>query len=31
MSGVTIPNTANYRHRVFEQVIPLRNQIWNPL
>ena len=30
MTGVTIPNTANYRHRVFEQVIPLRNQIWNP-
>jgi hypothetical protein len=26
----TIPGTANYRHRVFEQVIPLRNQVWNP-
>jgi type IV pilus assembly protein PilW len=30
MAGVTIPGTANYRHRVFEQVIPLRNQVWNP-
>jgi type IV pilus assembly protein PilW len=30
MTGVTIPGTANYRHRVFEQVIPLRNQVWNP-
>jgi type IV pilus assembly protein PilW len=28
--SVTIPGTANYRYRVFEQVIPLRNQIWNP-
>lgn len=25
-----LPGTANYRYRVFEQVIPLRNQIWNP-
>ena len=30
MAAVTIPGTANYRHRVFEQVIPLRNQVWNP-
>jgi hypothetical protein len=30
LADVTIPGTANYRHRVFEQVIPLRNQIWNP-
>ena len=30
MAGVTIPGTANFRHRVFEQVIPLRNQVWNP-
>jgi type IV pilus assembly protein PilW len=30
MTDVTIPDTANYRHRVFEQVIPLRNQVWNP-
>ena len=30
ITGVTIPGTANYRHRVFEQVIPLRNQVWNP-
>lgn len=27
--AVTIPGTANYRYRVFEQVIPLTNQIWN--
>ena len=27
--AVVIPGTANYRHRVFEQVIPLTNQIWN--
>ena len=27
---VTLPGTANYRYRVFEQVVPLRNQIWNP-
>ena len=30
MAAVTIPGTANYRYRVFEQVIPLRNQVWNP-
>ena len=30
MPGVTIAGTQNYRYRVFEQVIPLRNQIWNP-
>jgi len=30
MTAVTIPGTSNYRHRVFEQVVPLRNQIWNP-
>lgn len=30
MVNVTIPGTQNYRYRVFEQVIPLRNQIWNP-
>jgi uncharacterized membrane protein len=30
MAGVTIPGTANYRHKVFEQVIPLRNLVWNP-
>jgi type IV pilus assembly protein PilW len=30
MTNVTIPGTQNYRYRVFEQVIPLRNQIWNP-
>jgi len=30
MAGVTIPGSSNYRHRVFEQVIPLRNQVWNP-
>ena len=30
MPGVTIPGTASFRYRVFEQVIPLRNQIWNP-
>jgi type IV pilus assembly protein PilW len=30
MAAVTIPGTANYRHKVFEQVIPLRNQVWNP-
>jgi type IV pilus assembly protein PilW len=27
---VTIASTANFRYRVFEQVVPLRNQIWNP-
>jgi len=27
---VTIASTANFRYRVFEQVIPLRNHIWNP-
>lgn len=27
--NVVIPGTANYRYRVFEQVIPLTNQIWN--
>jgi type IV pilus assembly protein PilW len=30
MAAVAIPGTANFRYRVFEQVIPLRNQIWNP-
>ncbi len=30
MVGVSIAGTANYRYRVFEQVIPLRNQLWNP-
>ncbi|HVE50631.1 MAG TPA: PilW family protein [Casimicrobiaceae bacterium] len=29
ITGVTIPASANYRHRVFEQVIPLTNQVWN--
>ena len=29
MLNVTIPGTANYRYRVYEQVIPLTNQIWN--
>jgi type IV pilus assembly protein PilW len=29
ITNVTIPNTQNYRYRVFEQVIPLTNQIWN--
>ncbi|HVF64426.1 MAG TPA: PilW family protein [Casimicrobiaceae bacterium] len=29
MLNVTIPGTAGYRYRVFEQVIPLTNQIWN--
>lgn len=28
--NVTFPGTAGYRYRVFEQVVPLRNQIWNP-
>jgi type IV pilus assembly protein PilW len=30
MPAVTIAGTQNYRYRIFEQVIPLRNQIWNP-
>jgi type IV pilus assembly protein PilW len=30
MLNVTIPGTANYRYRVYEQIIPLTNQIWNP-
>jgi type IV pilus assembly protein PilW len=30
IANVTIPNTANFRYRVYEQVVPLRNQIWNP-
>jgi type IV pilus assembly protein PilW len=29
IAGVVIPGTANFRRRVFEQVIPLTNQIWN--
>jgi hypothetical protein len=29
-AAVTIPGTADFRYRVFEQVVPLRNQIWNP-
>lgn len=29
MPNVVIPGTANYRYRVYEQVIPLTNQIWN--
>lgn len=29
ITNIVIPNTANYRYRVFEQVIPLTNQIWN--
>ena len=27
---LTFPGTANYRYRVYEQIVPLRNQIWNP-
>jgi type IV pilus assembly protein PilW len=27
---VTFPGTAGYRYRVYEQVVSLRNQIWNP-
>jgi type IV pilus assembly protein PilW len=30
VANVTFPNTANYRYRVYEQIVPLRNQIWNP-
>ena len=30
IAAVTLPGTAGFRHRVFEQVVPLRNQIWNP-
>ena len=30
VTNVTFPNTANYRYRVYEQVVSLRNQIWNP-
>lgn len=29
MPNVVLPGTANYRYRVYEQVIPLTNQIWN--
>lgn len=27
---VTLPGSANYRYRIFHQVVPLVNQIWNP-
>lgn len=30
VTDVTFPNTANYRYRVYEQTVVLRNQIWNP-
>lgn len=30
MPNIVIPGTSNYRYRVFEQVVPLTNQIWNP-
>jgi type IV pilus assembly protein PilW len=30
MTAITLANTAGFRYRVFEQVVPLRNQIWNP-
>jgi type IV pilus assembly protein PilW len=30
MTSVAVPNTQGFRYRVFEQVIPLRNMIWNP-
>jgi hypothetical protein len=30
LSAVTLANTAGFRYRVFEQIVPLRNQIWNP-
>ena len=30
MLGVTLATSSGYRYRVFEQAVPLRNQIWNP-
>ncbi len=30
IAGVTLPGSANFRYRAFEQIIPLRSQIWNP-
>jgi hypothetical protein len=30
IASVVLPGTAGFRYRVFEQVVPLRNQIWNP-
>jgi type IV pilus assembly protein PilW len=30
IKDVVVPNSRNYRYRVFEQVVPLTNQIWNP-
>lgn len=30
LANVTLPNSAHFRHRVFEQVVPLRSMIWNP-
>ncbi|MCL4761169.1 MAG: PilW family protein [Burkholderiales bacterium] len=30
MTLVNLPGTAGFRYRIFEQVVPLRNQIWNP-
>lgn len=30
LAGVTLARSANHRHHVFQQVIPLRSQIWNP-
>jgi type IV pilus assembly protein PilW len=30
MTDITLPGTTGFRYRIFEQVVPLRNQIWNP-
>jgi type IV pilus assembly protein PilW len=30
LAGVTLSRSASHRHHVFQQVIPLRSQIWNP-
>lgn len=30
MANITIAGTQGFRHRIFEQVVPIRNQIWNP-
>ncbi len=30
ITAVALPNTQGFRYRIFEQAVPLRNQIWNP-
>ena len=30
LTAIALPNTQGFRYRIFEQAVPLRNQIWNP-